>query len=137
MYSICYNTLMTDKESVINFWLTSSDDDLDTAEKLFVSKKYHHSLYFCQLAIEKYLKGMIVSQLDKPVKHTHDLILLSEQLNIDIPPDRLEQLRNITKFNLEARYDTYKREFYKKANHIYSKKWLKVSQDILLWLKKN
>lgn len=128
---------MTDKESVIKFWLTSSDDDLDTAEKLFVSKKYHHALYFCQLAVEKYLKGMIVSRLDKPVKHTHDLILLSQQLNIDVSADHLEQLRNITKFNLEARYDTYKREFYKKATREYAKEWLKITQDLLLWLKKN
>ena len=128
---------MTDKESVIKFWFSSSDDDFDTAEKLFVSKKYHHALYFCQLSVEKYLKGMIVSQLDKPVKHTHDLILLSQQLNLDISTDHLEQLRNITKFNLEARYDTYKREFYKKSTPEYSKIWLKITQDLLLWLKNN
>ena len=109
---------MTDKEVVIKFWFTSSDDDLDTAEKLFESKKYHHALYFCQLAVEKYLKGMIVSRLDRPVKHTHDLILLLEQLTIDISIDHLEQLRNITKFNINARYDTYKHEFYKRFNKI-------------------
>jgi HEPN domain-containing protein len=128
---------MTDKESVIKFWLTSSDDDFDTAEKLFESKKYHHALYFCQLAVEKYLKGLIVSRLDAPVKHTHDLILLSQQLDIDISSDHLEELRNITKFNLQARYDTIKREFYKKATHKYSKEWLKITKEVLLWLKKN
>ena len=128
---------MTDKESVIKFWLTSSADDFDTAEKLFISKKYHHALYFCQLAVEKLLKGSIVSRLDKPVKHTHDLILLSQQLNIDISTDHLEQLRNITKFNLEARYDTFKREFYKKATREYTKEWLNITRGILLWLKKN
>jgi len=128
---------MTDKESVIKFWFTSSGDDLDTAEKLFVSKKYHHALYFCQLAVENRLKGLIVSRLDKPVKHTHDLILLSQQLDIDISPEHLEQLRNITKFNLEARYDTFKREFYKKATREYAEEWLKITQEILIWLQKN
>lgn len=128
---------MTDKESVIQFWLIGSADDFDTAEKLFVSKKYHHALYFCQLALEKYLKGLIVNKLDVPAQRTHDLIVLAKQLQLDVSPNQLEQLRNITKFNLEARYDTQKREFYKKATQDYAQKWLKISQDMLVWLKKN
>lgn len=128
---------MTDKESVIRFWFASSVDDLDTAEKLFVSKKYHHALYFCQLAIEKYLKGLIVSKIDTSAQRTHDLILLSQQLHLNVSPEHLEQLRNITKFNLEARYDTHKREFYKKATSNYAKEWLKITKDLLIWLKKN
>lgn len=37
----------------IEYWLASSKDDLDTAEKLFASEKYHHCLFFVHLALEK------------------------------------------------------------------------------------
>jgi len=32
--------------STIEYWLKSSQDDLDTAFKLMEGKKYHHALFF-------------------------------------------------------------------------------------------
>lgn len=125
-----------DKKEVVRFWFTSSVDDLDTAEKLFEAKKYHYALYFCQMAIEKYIKGLIVEKSDQFATRTHDLIVLAEQLDLNLSPNILEQFRTITQFNLNARYDTYKRNFYNKATKSYAIQWLKITKDILLWLKK-
>lgn len=41
----------------VDYWKASSKDDLDTADQLFTSKKYHHSLFFVHLSLEKILKA--------------------------------------------------------------------------------
>ncbi len=125
-----------DRKEVVKFWFTSSADDLDTAKKLFETQKYHYALYFCQMAIEKQIKGLIVEKSDQHATRTHDLITLAEQLGLNLSPNHLEQFRTITQFNLNARYDTYKRNFYHKATKSYATQWLKITKDILLWLKK-
>lgn len=38
------------------FWIEASDDAFDTAKSLFQNGKYHHSMFFLHLAVEKALK---------------------------------------------------------------------------------
>lgn len=56
----------------------------------------------------------------------HNLLKLTEQAAIEINSQSQDNLKEITSFNLEARYDDYKFAFYKKATKQYAEKW----QDI-------
>lgn len=111
-------------EEVIDYWLRSSRDDLDTAKKLQKLKKYNHSLFFLQLAIEKIIKGVYLKRKNEAPPLIHDLVLLAEKAHIEISQAEKEELAEISTFNIAARYDDYKFNFYKRATKDYADKWL-------------
>ena len=81
---------MTQQES-IKIWIDGYKDALDTAQKLFASKKFNHSLFFLHLALEKLFKAIYVSKKDEAPPYTHDLIILAEKCSIDISKDQKTQ----------------------------------------------
>jgi len=114
----------------IEYWLTSSKDDLDTADKLFVAKKYHHCLFFVHLALEKILKAVYVLKKHKAPPLVHDLVRLAQKSDLEIGESLTLQLIEISTFNIAARYDDYKFRFYQKATKEYSTKWLKIGKKL-------
>ncbi|MBI3577639.1 HEPN domain-containing protein [Candidatus Gottesmanbacteria bacterium] len=116
--------------TTIEYWKTSSKDDLDTAKKLFEAKKYHHSLFFVHLALEKILKAIHISMQKQAALPIHDLVRLAEKATVKINPEVTLQLAEISTFNVAARYDDYKFKFYKKATREYARKWLAIGNKL-------
>lgn len=114
----------------IEFWLKSSQDDLDTAKKLFSLKKYNHALFFLHLSLEKIIKAVYLSKKDEAPPLVHDLVILTEKAEINISSAEKEELVEISTFNIAARYDDYKLKFYKKATKEYSQKWFKNGEKL-------
>ena len=106
---------MKSEQEVVNFWLTASKEDFESAEILFQNKKYHHALFFCHLSIEKMLKAIIVNSTKTAPPLIHDLIRLAEKARLPLSEAQINELAEITTFNIEARYDDYKLSFRKKA----------------------
>ena len=113
---------------MIKNWLLKAEKDVETAEDLYKSKHYDWCLFIWHLAIEKVLKAKIMS-LEKKYLFTHKLINLTKLAEYPIDKKTLEQLREITSFNIEARYDDYKFSFYKKATREYAGKWVKICSN--------
>ena len=44
-------------------------------------------------------------------------------------------LADISVFNIQVRYDDYKLSFFKKASKKFTAKYLKITKEILIWLK--
>ena len=124
-----------DKQEVINYWVTGSIDSIETATGLIKMKKYHFGLFFCQLALEKYLKSIIVDIAGESPIPTHDLIELTKRAKILPTQAQEDQLREISKFNIEARYDSIKLAFQKKSTQKYATKWYQITTELLKWLK--
>lgn len=122
--------------TTVEYWITSSKDDLDTAKKLFDLKKYHHALFFVHLALEKILKAIYVSKRNEAALPIHDLVRLAEKTTIRLDSETINQLTEISTFNIAARYDDYKLKFYKKATKEYTEKWLKIGQKLYVKLTK-
>lgn len=121
---------------MINYWIKSAEEDLKSAESLFSSKRYHHCLFFCHLFIEKSVKALIVKTTGKPAPYGHKLSKLANLTNVDFSDEQLDFLDEITAFNIEARYNDYKFQFYKKATKKYTLVYLKKSKEFYSWLKK-
>ncbi|OGG26427.1 hypothetical protein A2960_06130 [Candidatus Gottesmanbacteria bacterium RIFCSPLOWO2_01_FULL_39_12b] len=119
----------------LQYWLKAAADDFDTAEKLIQVKKYHHGLFFCHLALEKLLKGLVYKNTQNHADPIHDLKKLALQASLDIVKIQEKELDEITTWNIRARYDSYKFEFYKKANKEFTHRWFSKAKDIYLWLK--
>ena len=62
-----------DKELIAE-WFRFADDDIDTALLLKEMRPQHHEIicYHCEQAVEKYLKGFLMSKGQVPPR-THDL----------------------------------------------------------------
>ncbi|PIR99046.1 DNA-binding protein [Candidatus Collierbacteria bacterium CG10_big_fil_rev_8_21_14_0_10_44_9] len=125
-----------DKDNAIKYWLESAGHDQETAESLFVSKQYSWCLFIWQLVLEKHLKAIIVTKLDKSAPTSHDLVYLANFAGLSLSKTQEKNLSEITSFNIKARYEDYKHAFYKKATLSYSIKWIKIIKDILIWLQK-
>ncbi len=116
----------------VEYWKTSSKDDLDTAQKLFESKKYHHCLFFVHLSLEKILKAIYVSTKQESALPVHDLVRLAQKAQLDLNNKIISQLAEVSTFNVAARYDDYKFQFYKKATKDYAQRWLRIGNKLYL-----
>lgn len=109
----------------IKYWKDGADDAWDTAEKLFNVKKYHYSLFFSHLALEKVIKAIYIKSKNEAAPIGHNLVILCKQAGITLDESSKASLREISKFNISARYDDYKLQFYKKATKVFTQRWIK------------
>lgn len=119
----------------IKNWLASAEEDRKTALDLFKLKRYAWSLFIFHLAIEKLFKAHLVKN-DQSIPYTHKLVKLAKLAKLEFSFLQEKQLVEISDYNLKARYDIEKMEFYKKSDKIYTKKWLTICGQVFDWLKK-
>ena len=124
-----YNYYMT-KSQAVSLWKKGALEALDTAIKLFQLKKNDHSLFFIHLAIEKILKALYISYKKGAPSYTHNLTRLAQEAGLTLDEKSKNQLDEISGFNISARYGDYKLQLYKKANKIYTARWIKVGKGL-------
>lgn len=124
-----------DQKQAAERWAEGARDALDTAQKLFASKKYHHALFFCHLAVEKALKSAFIAEHNKLPPYTHDLLLLTSRLSGSLEVTYRKELKEINTFNVSARYQEQKLDLYHRATQTYASKWFKIciaiAQEVL------
>lgn len=123
-----------DLEKVIKFWRESAMRDWEAANHLYKAHSYAYALFFCHLTVEKILKALVVKQIKQHAPYTHDLAKLAFLAEIKMNKTQIKQLEEISRFNIEARYDSIKMEFYKKATKKYTNKYFKISENFYKWL---
>ena len=119
------------KDEIVKRWLEGSEDAWMTAQSLFESKRFHHCLFFVQLALEKLIKALTYHLLDDHPVSTHNLVLLVQKLNLNISIEMELQLTEISAFNISARYDDIKQALYKKATLEYTKEWMDTTEKLM------
>lgn len=111
------------QNEAMSFWVESGIEDWEMAKKLMADKKYHYALFFVQLSIEKLLKAFHIKNNDDSPLYVHNLVLLAQKAGMELTAVQSEDLKEISSFNIMARYDSYKRDFYNKATSEYAHKW--------------
>ena len=129
------NNSIIDVDKIVKHWIDTSEDDFQTMLTLFTSKKYSWSLFIGHISTEKLLKALYVKRFKKHAPFTHNLYRLAEKIGIDLTEEHADWLDEITSFNLNARYDDYKREFYSICNHDFTKSWIVKIKNIRIWIK--
>jgi hypothetical protein len=64
----------------------------------------------------------------------HNLYRLAELSKIKLPDDYIDWLDTITSFNINARYDDYKKEFYKLCTKKYTGLWIDRIKELHKWI---
>lgn len=124
-----------DKDKLIDYWVSSSDDDFETMIAMFKSKKYNWSLFIGHLMIEKLLKAYYVKAKSDYPPYIHNLLRLSEKSDLVLTEDKKEQLVTITAFNINARYDDYKLSFKKLCTIEFTIEWIDKLKALRQWIK--
>ena len=100
-----------DVDKIVAHWVVSSDEDYATMLNLYNSKSYTWALFLGHISVEKLLKAHYVKKFRKHAPFTHNLYRLAELSNLELSDTFSDMLDKITSFNLNARYDDFKREF--------------------------
>ena len=105
---------------------------------LYKAKQYSWSLFIGHLVIEKLLKAIYYNKTNQTPSFTHDLSRLVDKIvDMELTENQLNMLDVISTFNINARYDDYKRNFHKKCDKRFTTLWNKNIKDLRKCLKEN
>lgn len=119
------------QREVVAFWKETSDKDWEFCQEICAGgKRYDYALFFVHLSLEKLLKALHYHRKDSHPLPIHDLVELAKRAAVEMPESQLADLKEISSFNISARYDDYKKNFYQKANKEYADVWIQKAKDI-------
>lgn len=124
------------QRKIIDYWIKLAERNWKTAKSLLKLGHYDMCLFCCHLVLEKYLKASVVLNTKDNPPHIHDLNRLAIIAKLEVSDERKKFLNEITKFNIQARYDDIKLAFYKKATKDYTGKYVEITEELIIWLKK-
>jgi HEPN domain-containing protein len=102
---------------------------------LFDTGNYNWALFIGHLVIEKLLKACYVNAREDFPPLIHDLRRIGEKASISFGEDREIIIETISQFNIRARYDDYKQEFYRLCTREYAAEWIEKIKMIRIWIK--
>jgi HEPN domain-containing protein len=124
-----------DKDKLAVHWIESSDNDYKTMLDLFDTRNYHWALFIGHLVIEKLLKAYYIRTQETFPPLIHDLKRIGEKAGILLDKDKEIIIETISQFNIRARYDDYKQEFYRLCTREYTVEWIEKIKIIRTWIK--
>lgn len=122
------------KEELIAYWRQSAEDNHTSMLNMFANGEFVWSLFVGHLCIEKLLKACYVKKVDTVTPRIHDLYKLAVRCSLVLTEKQMDALQYVTLFNIEARYEEYKREFYQKCNQEFAEQSIKTIEELRAWL---
>jgi HEPN domain-containing protein len=123
--------------NTITNWIKSSNYDIKTAEHMFATGRYVYVLFMCHLAVEKLLKALYEATYEKVPPKTHNLIYLSNAVNLKIPEDFLRAIESLNDLSVVTRYPEDINALVKAFRRDRTIDYLKKTKELLKWLKKD
>lgn len=102
---------MINIQKQIEYWQTTAQNDVETADILIKSGKFIEGMFFCHLSIEKIIKALIVKKTESVPPRWHDLFNLCELAGVNYSEEQQSIMQILMKYQLEGRYP----EHYPKA----------------------
>jgi len=88
------------RKEIVNWW-KQSEADIKSAKNSFTSRDYYASAFWCQQAVEKALKALMIKEKKELIK-THNLSKIAKLLNI--PHALLIKISALEPIYQETRY---------------------------------
>ncbi len=124
-------------KSITSNWLLSADYDIKTASALLKNKRYIYVVFMCHLSLEKMLKAVYSEKFRKMPPYTHNLNKLISLANIELPERHQMFIDKINLQSVPTRYPEDFRRLSKEFDENLAKQYLKITREIVRWLKKN
>ena len=126
-----------DSKKLIHYWTDSSDEDYETMMAMYRANRFSWALFAGHLMMEKLLKAFFVKVNDDYPPYTHNLLRLAESARLNIDENQKVFLVTVTAFNINARYDDYKKSFQKRCTPEFTLKWINELKHHRQWIKKH
>jgi HEPN domain-containing protein len=120
---------------IVKHWIETSDGDFATMEALLAAKQNSWALFLGHLVLEKLLKAYYVKQHSRQAPLWHDLVRIAQRGEIVLTDEQIKWLDVITQFNINARYDDYKRRFSARCTTEYTAEWSEKIKQLRVWIK--
>jgi HEPN domain-containing protein len=121
-----------DIKKQIEYWINSSEDDLETAELLIKNNKILFGLFLCHLCIEKAIKAHVVRCTGNVPPKIHNLSFLIEKTDLALSESQLLLCDTLMFYQLEGRYPGFNPKI---PSKIKSEDILTQTKDLFQWLK--
>jgi len=82
------------------------------------------------------IKAYYVKNIDNQPPFSHNLLRLTEKAKLELSEEQKDFLDTLSTFNIRARYDDYKLEFYKMCTKEFSHIWINKITSFRQWIKK-
>jgi len=116
-------------------WLDYAKDDLKSLKVMWKAHRYGPTAFYCQQAIEKIFKAIIIEKQNTVPRKSHDLLRLLEDTGIkNFPKKWLPELKEMSRHYFRVRYPDLSKKFYSKREEVV--KIVKVTKEIYPWLQK-
>ena len=125
-----YVTIHSVKEEAERWW-KYSESDVKTAKYLFEGKKYKDASFYCQQAVEKALKALLLKRGKKIIK-VHDLVKLAKVLNLG--EELIKDCERLSIVYIDTRYPDIGTKQYTKNE---TSEDIKIAKKVVKWIKKN
>lgn len=102
------------KQQHIDYWIKSSEKDLETMLFLNKGKRYVHALFFGHLYLEKICKALwIKNNQDNYPPKIHNLLAILKQADTVLDEDQQLFLLKLNQYQVEGRYPEDIEKLYK------------------------
>jgi HEPN domain-containing protein len=119
----------------VTYYVTSADDDYQAMNDMFATRHYHWALFMGHLVVEKLFKAFYVQEKAELPPLIHDLRRIGEKAGLAFDSEKTVMVDTITRFNIRARYDSYKQEFYLLCTKEFTTEWMNNITTIQQWIK--
>jgi len=119
----------------IKHLINTSEDDFRTMLILFESKSYNWALFLGHISVEKLLKALYLKTHGQHAPFTHNLYRLAELCDIKLTNEYSDWFDKITSFNINARYNDHKKEFYSQCTPEFTEYWINIIKTLREWIK--
>ena len=123
-----------DVAKIVKHWIETSDDDFKAMLNLFESKSFNWALFVGHISVEKLLKALYVKTYKEHAPFTHNLYRLAELCKVKMTDEQSDWLDKVTSFNLNARYNDYKKEFYYQCTPEFTEFWIEKIKILRSWI---
>ena len=121
-------------EEDVAVWVQFSDEDLDMARLAFGNARWRHAVVFCQQAVEKRLKGLLVHMTGQVPERTHDLLALAGSSGLALTEDRQALLLALSRLYVTARYPRGSVEALTVADRGDAERYLMLAEEVIAWV---
>lgn len=127
--------LIENIDNAIEAWIKSSDNNFDEMLDFYKIGRNNWALFIGHLCIEKLLKAYYIKIHHKHSMNLHNLTRIAELANLEITKEQKADFAMITTFNISARYDDFKQNFYRKCTPEFTNIWIEKIKSYRLWIK--
>ena len=125
-------------EDKFQYWVSYANNDMDSAEFMLKSGRWFYTVFMCQQAIEKLVKGLYLLYIDDNVPRLHDINGIFDRFRDKLPEqpadDQVGLFDTLSQFYLKSRYPDYTSSLTYFITEEYAQLIYKKSKEVYQWL---